>query len=144
MENLIISKFRKWSLPFSRFAIFLIYFWFGILKVLGYSPANPLVDALLQQTMPWMTFSTFILFFGWFEVLIGILFLFPRFTRISVVLITLHLITTIMPLFLLTESSWQSFLIPTLEGQYIIKNVLIISAVMGIFAHTHILKKYNK
>ncbi|MDQ3244918.1 MAG: hypothetical protein M3P22_01025 [bacterium] len=141
MQNFIIKKFKQWSLPFSRFAIFIVYFWFGALKVFAESPANPLVDALLKQTLPGVTFAQFIVFFGVFEMLIGILFLLPRFTRLVMFLLLIHLTTTLMPLFVLPSATWQGFLVPTLEGQYIIKNILIISAAMGIFAHTHILNK---
>ena len=140
-DKILIQKAKDWAMPMSRFAIFLVYFWFGILKVLGFSPANPLVDALLARTMPWISFNEFIVLFGILEMLIGILFIFPRFTRLALLVLILHLVTTIMPLFVLTESTWSAFLVPTLEGQYIIKNILIVSTAIGIFAHTHSLKK---
>jgi hypothetical protein len=50
------------------------------------------------------------------------------------------MITTFMPLFLLTEETWSGFLIPTLEGQYIIKNLVVIAAAMGIAAHLEPIK----
>jgi hypothetical protein len=49
--------------------------------------------------------------------------------------------TTFGPLVLLTEETWQSFLVPTLEGQYIIKNLVIISTAIGIASHLHPIKK---
>lgn len=140
-DKALILHTKEWALPFSRFALFVVYFWFGILKVLGFSPANPLVDALLQSTIPGVSFNEFIVAFGVLEMLIGILFIIPRFTRLAVFVLVLHLVTTIMPLFVLTESTWQAFLVPTIEGQYIIKNVLIISTALGIFSHLHALKK---
>ena len=45
--------------------------------------------------------------------------------------------TTILPLFLLTTVTWSGFMVPTLEGQYIIKNILIIAAAIGIAANLH-------
>ena len=47
----------------------------------------------------------------------------------------LHMIMTFMPLFMLPEVTWSAFLVPTLEGQYIIKNLVIISGAIGIAAH---------
>ncbi|OGI68489.1 hypothetical protein A2738_01230 [Candidatus Nomurabacteria bacterium RIFCSPHIGHO2_01_FULL_42_15] len=126
--------FQKISLPFSRFAIFLVYFWFGILKVFDESPANPLVSELLGRTMPFMSFETFIICFGIFEMLIGILFLVPKFTKPVMLLLAAHLAMITMPLFLLPEVAWQGFLVPTMEGQYIIKNILIVAAAIFIFA----------
>jgi len=46
-----------------------------------------------------------------------------------------HLSTTIMPLVLLPQFTWQSFLVPTLEGQYIIKNILLIVLALNIWSN---------
>jgi len=112
-----------------RFALFLIYFWFGLLKLLGTSPASPLVLSLLERTMPFMSPELFLTLFALFEMLIGILFLFPQAFRFVLWLFIVHMAMTIMPLFMLPAVTWQSFLVPTLEGQYIIKNIALISIV---------------
>lgn len=139
-DKKVIEFTKVWAIPFSRFAIFLVYFWFGALKVFSQSPANPLVSALLEQTLPFITFNDFIIVFGVFEMIIGIIFIIPHLERLGILLLSLHLVTTIMPLFILRDATWQSFLTPTLEGQYIIKNVLIIALAIGIFAHLHTYK----
>lgn len=126
-DKKIIGLFSDISIPLARFSLFLVYFWFGILKLLNASPANPLVASLLEKTLPFITFQNFIIFLGVSEVLIGVGFLIPRLTRIVVAALFLHMITTIMPLFLLPQIAWQSFLVPTLEGQYMIKNILIVA-----------------
>ena len=139
----IIHFFQRSFVPVARFGLFLIFFWFGILKVFGpqYSPASPLVQSLFEHTVSFMSFPTFLLLFGMFECLIGILFLIPRMERIVIPLLAIHMITTIMPLFILPEMAWMGFLVPTLEGQYIIKNIVIIASAIGIAAHVHPLKK---
>ncbi|MCC7197825.1 hypothetical protein IT413_06580 [Candidatus Peregrinibacteria bacterium] len=40
-----------------------------------------------------------------------------------------------MPLILLPQITWQGFMTPTLEGQYIIKNLVIITTAMGLGAN---------
>lgn len=127
IDQTIISLVRKVSIPVSRIAIFIVYFWFGLLKVLGLSPASPLVLSLLDRTMPFISPDAFLIWFGLFEVLIGIIFLIPKFARAAIALLVIHLITTVMPLFLLKSSLWTGMMVPTLEGQYIIKNVLIVA-----------------
>lgn len=134
IDRIIITFCRKWAAPFARFALFVIYFWFGILKIFDASPANPLVSDLMERTMPFMTFDLFILLFGIFEMLIGILFLVPRLWRVAVALLALHMITTFMPLIMVPTATWQGFFVPTLEGQYIIKNLLIITAAIVIMS----------
>lgn len=46
-----------------------------------------------------------------------------------------HMITTAMLLFILPQVTWSGFFVPTLEGQYIIKNFLIIATAIGIAAN---------
>lgn len=125
-----IKTFPVW---FGRFALFLVYFWFGILKVFDLSPATPLVNALQEQTIPFMQASQFIFLFGIFEVLIGIGFLIPKLTKIVFYIFLFHMVTTIMPLFMLSQIVWVGPFIPTLEGQYIIKNIVLIALALFIF-----------
>ncbi len=123
------------DIPLARFSIFIVYAWFGILKVVGQSPASPLVSDLLEKTLPFMSFSTFIVIFGLYEVLIGILFLIPKLRYIAVALLIPHLIMTTGPILLLPAIAWSGWFIPTLEGQYIIKNILIVALAIHILNH---------
>lgn len=141
LDRGLIGFFRKISVPLARFGLFIIFFWFGMLKVLGLSPASPLVEALFRETIPFMTFATFNVLFGGFEALIGVLFLKRGLERIVIPLLFLHMITTFMPLFLLPQVTWSGFMVPTMEGQYIIKNLVIIAAAVTIAAHLHPLRK---
>ncbi len=135
-DSAIIPFVKKYYLTFSRLSLFVVYFWFGILKLLGNSPANPLVMALQQKTIPFLTFQQFIVVFSLYEMIIGILFLFPRFTHLAFVLFILHMVMTLLPLILVPSYSWQGFLVPTLEGQYMIKNLILISLACSILYST--------
>ena len=137
LDHEIIHFLRKAFVPSARFAIFVVYVWFGALKVVGLSPAEPLVYNLFNATIHFISFHTFYIFFGWFEVLIGVLFLIPKAIRWVIPLLIIHIVTTVLPLFLLQSEMWTGFLVPTLEGQYIIKNLLILAGAIGIAAHTH-------
>ena len=140
LDKGIIHFFRKISMPAARLALFVVFFWFGMLKVLSSSPASPLVQDLFERAMPVMPFDTFLILFGLFEMLIGILFLIKGFERIVIPLLLLHMLTTFMPLMLLPEITWTGFMAPSLEGQYIIKNLVIIATAIGIAAHLHPIK----
>ncbi|MFA7216560.1 MAG: hypothetical protein WC095_01075 [Candidatus Paceibacterota bacterium] len=136
----LINFFKKISVPVARLSLFIIYFWFGFLKIIDQSPANPLVSDLLSKTLPFMSFELFIILFGLFEMLIGILFLVPKLERVVIPLLFIHMITTALPLFFLQQISWSRFMIPTLEGQYIIKNIALITCAIGIASHMKPLK----
>lgn len=133
IDKKLISFFHKISYRSLRFAIAVVFIWFGGLKVLGLSPATPLVQALYDNTIvSGIGFNEFMIFFGLFEVLIGLLFLIRGAERIVLPLLVIHMTTTMMPLFVLSNIIWQAPLVPTLEGQYIIKNIVIIAAAITI------------
>lgn len=132
-----MQKKEHTAFVFAHVALFIVFVWFGSLKLFGLSPAGPLVDSLFQETIgavfPFITANAFMIIFGAYEVLIGILFVVPRMEKLATILLLPHMITTIMPLFVLPEMTWDGFLTPSLEGQYIIKNVIILALVAMVF-----------
>ncbi|MBI5126552.1 MAG: hypothetical protein HZA80_02215 [Candidatus Taylorbacteria bacterium] len=138
---------RRISIPLARVALFIVFFWFGILKIIGTSPANPLVKDLMETTLPFMTFEQFIIGFAIYEMIIGIAFVLPRCERLAIALLLPHMMMTFLPLIFLAPVTWQGFMTPTMEGQYIIKNLVIIALAFGIAAHLspiHLLQKKKR
>ncbi len=116
---------------FGRLSIFVIYFWFGALKVLGTSPAESLVHELFEITLsPLVTFPTFLMSFGIIECLIGIAWLIPRLTFIAFYAVVIHLVFTFVPIVSLPDITWTKILTPTIIGQYILKNLLLLTSVL--------------
>lgn len=140
MDKDIIHFFRKISDPMARFGLFVVFFWFGALKVFDLSPASPLVHELFDKTITFMPFSIFIILFGIFEMIIGLMFIKKGLEREVIPLLFFHMFTTSLPLFML-RGTWNGFLVPTMEGQYIIKNLVIIAAGIAVAAHIHPLKR---
>jgi len=132
VDKIIIHLLKIIQPTFSRLALFIVFFWFGFLKIIEMSPASGLVQQLFERTVPFMTFHTFLISFGAFECIIGIFFLIPKLERVVILLLFIHMVTTLGPLILLPSETWSGFLIPTLEGQYIIKNLVIIAVALGI------------
>ena len=133
-----ISKTRLQALVtaawLNRAMIAVVYIWFGFLKVIGSSPAEGLVTKLFNLTLePYMGIQTFLLILGVGECAIGFLWLFPRLTKIAFWVMIVHMFTTFMPILFLPNETWQSFFTLTLTGQYIIKNVVLLSAAWFIF-----------
>lgn len=137
----IIHILRKISIPLARFSMFVVFFWFGVLKIIGTSPANGMVQDLMRATLPFMTWETFIILFSIYEMIIGISFIIPRLERLAIALLIPHMVMTALPLIFLQAMTWQGFLTPSLEGQYIIKNLVIVALAVGIAAHLHPLNK---
>ena len=137
----IIHFLRKICYPMARIGLFIIFFWFGFLKVIGLSPATELMRELYTHIIPFGFFGAFYVLFAAFECFIGLLFLVRGAERIVIPFLLLHMFTTFLPLFLLPDITWQSFLVPTLEGQYIIKNLAIIALALGIGAHLYPMRR---
>jgi len=125
---------KKFSFFLAHVALFVVFFWFGFLKFFGVSPANDLVRELLLviPIMNMWPFESFIVFLGAVEILIALLMLFPRTTKYGVMILIPHMFTTLLPLFLLPTMVWQQALVPTLAGQYIIKNIVIVALALSV------------
>ncbi|MBU86642.1 MAG: hypothetical protein CMC53_00960 [Flavobacteriaceae bacterium] len=116
-----------------RLPLFIIFFWFGLLKVIELSPARQLIiDTVFW--MPILSAETWVIIIGYWEMFIAIFFLTKRTTFLAMILLFLQMSGTFMPLILLPDITFQSSnpLLPTLEGQYIIKNIIIITAALVI------------
>ena len=114
-----------------RIPIFIIFFWFGFLKVLDLSPAQQLVKDTVFW-MPLLSAENWTYIIGLWEILIAVCFLFKNTTIIAMILLFIQMSGTFLPLIILPEVTFQDSnpLIPTLEGQYIIKNIIIITAAL--------------
>jgi len=114
----------------------LVYLWFGGLKYFpGLSPA----DELAKNTINLLTFSyipsnvSIILLAIW-ETLIGLLLILNLYRRPAIILALVHLAFTFTPLFLFPQESFEnSAFTLTLLGQYIIKNIIIIGALLTLY-----------
>ena len=116
-----------------RLPLFIIFFWFGLLKVIELSPARQLIiDTVFW--MPILSAETWVIIIGYWEMFIAIFFLTKRTTFLAMILLFLQMSGTFIPLILLPDITFQSSnpLLPTLEGQYIIKNIIIITAALVI------------
>lgn len=134
IDIIISSTMEKYGVNLLRISLGIVFIWFGILKPLGLSPAEQLADDLVAAAGWWIPGNE--LFYPTLaivEVAIGVLFLFKRTLRIAIFLLMIQMPLTMMPLFILPNATWSIFPIaPTLEGQYIIKNLVLISAALVI------------
>jgi len=114
-----------------RLSLGVVFLWFGLLKFFpGLSPAADLA----ARTIGTLSFGlippeTAMFILAAWESLIGIGLLTGRALRLTLALLWLQMLGTATPLVLFPSETWTVFPIaPTLEGQYIIKNLVLISA----------------
>jgi uncharacterized membrane protein YphA (DoxX/SURF4 family) len=128
------KAFDRW-LTILRISIGVIYLWFGVLKFFpGVSPA----EELAKETIHLLTFKLInqdlsLLLLAIWETAIGVLLMGGLFIRFVIRVVLVHMICTFTPLFLLPAISFTAAPFSlTLVGQYIIKNIVIISALFVI------------
>lgn len=129
IDAAISSFMRRHGMYLLRWSIGVVFIWFGALK---YTPHSPAAD-LVASTVTLMPREVFLPILATWEVLIGLCLIIRPLVRVAIALLFAQMAGTFMPLVLLpevcfTRPPWA----PTIEGQYILKNLVIIAAALVI------------
>jgi uncharacterized membrane protein YphA (DoxX/SURF4 family) len=123
-----MAKYGVWLL---RIALGIVFFWFGVLKFFpGLSPA----ETLAARTIETMSFGLVkpnisLPILATWETVIGLGLLTGKYMRITLLLLFAQMLGTITPLFFFPAETFVRIpYAPTLEGQYIIKNLVLVAA----------------
>jgi uncharacterized membrane protein YkgB len=134
--NQIDSQITQWmarnGVVFLRISVGIVFLWFGALKLIpGASPA----ETLIRDTLPFLPMNLFIPFLAVWEIVIGLGFITGKFMRLTILLMFLQMGGAVSPIFLNPAAVFVTFpFVLTLEGQYIIKNIVLMSAAIVIGA----------
>ena len=134
-EKKITHWMASHGIDFLRVSLGIIFIWFGFLK---YFPGLSPIEDLAVRTTKVLTFGLFsdkITYIGLatLECLIGVGLLTWKYLKITLILLLFQMIGTIAPVFVFPGEVFNIIpIVPTLEGQYIIKNLIIISAAVVI------------
>lgn len=130
VDRSITTWMARYGVTLLRIALGVVFVWFGALKLFpGWSPAEDLVRA----TVPFLPGNVFLPVLAIWEILIGLGFLTGRALRLTILLLFLQMPGTLSPIFLLPERVFTAFPFGlTIEGQYIVKNVVLITAALVI------------
>jgi uncharacterized membrane protein YphA (DoxX/SURF4 family) len=119
------------SIALLRIGLGIVFLWFGLLKFFpGLSPAQDLATrtiAILSFGLIGPAVSLPLL--ALWEVVIGLGLISGRWMRATLLLLAMQMLGTVTPLALFPgEAFTMAPIAPTLEGQYIIKNIVLICA----------------
>ncbi|EMA38599.1 hypothetical protein [Halobiforma nitratireducens] len=129
LDARIAAWMNRWGMGVLRAAVAVVFVWFGALKVFGVSPAAELVAATVYLVPP----ELFVPVLGVWEVLIGLCLLYRPLIRVGIFLLFLQLPGTFLPIVFLPGVVFTIFPYGlTVEGQYIVKNLVIIGAALVI------------
>lgn len=127
----------------ARASLFVIYFYFGFLKIIGASPASDLAIGFATKMGMGEYAHELFLALAYVECLIGLMILVPKLTRIALFVMFGHMLLVCAPIVLYPEAVWHAPFVPNLEGQYIIKNAALVALALGLIATTKPLAKKN-
>lgn len=131
IDKRITTWMARYGLLLLRLSLGFVFFWFGFLKFFpGLSPAQDLATRTIEVlSFGLIPPSVSIYILAVWECLIGLGLLTGRFMRATLLLLFLQMLGTITPVFLFPHEVFVRIpYAPTLEGQYIIKNMVLISA----------------
>ena len=137
VDPIITHILARYGIKLLRISVGIVYLWFGVLK---FFPALSPAEDLAARTISTLTFGLVgsnisLPVLALWEVLIGLGLITGLFMRATLLLLILQMFGTITPLFIFPSETWTVFPIaPTLEGQYIIKNLVLVSAAIVIGA----------
>ena len=137
LDRRITASLARLGPTVARIALGVVFFWFGVLKFFpDLSPAQDLAARTIERlTLGVVGPSLSLPVLATWETLIGLGLLTGRFLRATLFLLAVQMIGTFLPLVFFPDETFTRFpFAPTLEGQYIIKNAVLVTAAMVVGA----------
>lgn len=134
-EGAVHSWLVRHSIPALRISLGLVFLGFGILKYIpGVSPAQDLaVTTTAMLTFGLIPDGVALVLIATMECSIGLLLITRKALRSALYLLVVQLLGILSPLVLLPERLFSGpFHAPTLEGQYVLKDIVLVAAAMVI------------
>ena len=137
----VIRFLRRHSLTLLRVSLAVVFIWFGALKIFGVTPVTDLVAAVVY----WVDPSWLVPLLGVFEVLVGVGLLAGVGMRLVLLLFVAQLIGTFLVLVIRPDLAFQSNnpLLLTTEGEFVIKNLVLISAGLSVGSQIRTLPRWK-
>ncbi|GAB3105847.1 hypothetical protein GCM10027160_00660 [Streptomyces calidiresistens] len=132
------SLLHRHSITLLRVSVGLLFLWFGALKLV---PDASAAEEMASRTMSVITAGhvapeVSLRALGTMEILIGAGLLTGLLLRLTLAVFLVHMAGTLVALVVLAGEMWQgTVLVPTLAGQYVLKNLVLITAGLAIAAH---------
>ena len=132
VDAAVTAFLRRWSIPALRVSLAVVFIWFGALKVFGVTPVTDLV----ARTVYWFDPDWVVPALGLLEIVVGVGLLLKLALRPVLALFAAQMVGTFLVLVLLPEVSFDAGnpLLLTVEGEFVIKNLVLLSAGMVVGA----------
>jgi uncharacterized membrane protein YkgB len=131
-DKAVTGLLARHGITLLRVCIGVVYIWFGALKAFhGVSP----IEDFIRESISFLPGDLFLPFLAAWEVMIGIGFIVWKFPRLTLILMLMQMGGAMSPMILRPDLVWQTFPYQfTLVGQYIFKDIILVSAALVIGA----------
>jgi uncharacterized membrane protein YphA (DoxX/SURF4 family) len=130
-DKRIIAWMARYGITLMRVVLGIIFLWFGVLKFLpGISVSDDLATRTISVlSLGYVSPTVSLPMLAALECAIGLGLIFGKFLRVTLLLLLLQMMGTFLPLVFFPAETWTHIPYePTLEGQYIIKNLILLGA----------------
>ncbi len=126
LDSSMLDFLDRYGITLLRYALALVFIWFGTLKVIDRSP----VADLVADTVYWLPSGFFVRFLGVWEIAVGVGLLIPVALRLTLLLFWAQMAGTFLVLIVHPGLSFQDGnpLLLTMTGEFVIKNLVLITA----------------
>jgi len=134
LDQRLAEMLRPLAVPALRLLLGLVFVWFGGLKVAGVSP----VKALVAGTIPWGNPNVVVPVLGGVEVILGLGLITGVALRVVLPVLAAHLAGTFLTFVMLPDLMFDASdpLLLTQDGEFVMKNLILISATVVLIVHT--------
>jgi putative oxidoreductase len=142
IDTRILHILNRLALPMLRVSLAIVFLWFGGLKITGETP----VSELVANTVYWLDPSWFVPLLGVLELIVGVGLLLGRALRLVLALFVLQMLGTFLVLVVQPDIAFQEAnpLLLTTEGEFVIKNLVLLSAGLLIGSRLKALPKWTR
>ncbi len=141
VDQKVSAFLRRWSIPTLRVSLAIVFVWFGALKVFDVTPVADLVG----RTVYWFDPSWVVPVLGVLEIVVGLGLLSKIALRPILGLFAVQMLGTFLVLVLLPEVSFEDGnpLLLTVEGEFVVKNLVLLSAGMVVGATVQVRDRFR-
>lgn len=135
LDERVVGLASRYGVPLLRYSLGANFIWFGALKVTNSSP----VGELVADTVYWVPPRFFVPFLGWWEIAVGLGLVSGRAPRTTLLFFLMQMVGTFLVFVEKPDVAFQGRnpLLLTTEGEFVVKNLILISAGIVIASTLH-------
>lgn len=129
IDKALIPVMKRLGHRTERYLLAIVFIWFGLLKILGETSAS----SIIAKSIYWFEPEIIIPILGVWEIFMGASLLFNFTLRFAILLLFIRLPGTLLAFhYHFYECFSGSIFLPTIQGQYLIKELTLVGAALVI------------